>query len=47
MTPALRHGIILTAGDPRAAAEVAALAEAAGWDGVFTWDGIEAGPPAT
>ena len=47
MTRALRHGIILTAGDPRAAAELAALAEAAGWDGVFTWDGIAIGPGDT
>ncbi len=43
----MRHGIILTAGDPGEAADLAALAEAAGWDGVFTWDGIAVGPGDT
>ena len=43
----MRHGIVLTAGDPREAAEMAAAAEAAGWDGVFTWDGIAIGPGDT
>jgi alkanesulfonate monooxygenase SsuD/methylene tetrahydromethanopterin reductase-like flavin-dependent oxidoreductase (luciferase family) len=39
----MRFGIILTSGDPRTAADLAADAEAAGWDGVFTWDGISVG----
>lgn len=39
----MRCGIILTVGDPGEAADLAALAEAAGWDGVFTWDGIAVG----
>ena len=39
----MKFGIILTAGDPREGAELAAKAEAAGWDGVFTWDGISVG----
>jgi alkanesulfonate monooxygenase SsuD/methylene tetrahydromethanopterin reductase-like flavin-dependent oxidoreductase (luciferase family) len=39
----VKAGIVLTAGDPREAAEHAAAAEAAGWDGVFTWDGIAIG----
>jgi alkanesulfonate monooxygenase SsuD/methylene tetrahydromethanopterin reductase-like flavin-dependent oxidoreductase (luciferase family) len=39
----VKYGIIVTAGDPRAAAELAADAEAAGWDGVFTWDAITIG----
>jgi len=39
----VRFGIILTSGGPRDAAELAAEAEAAGWDGVFTWDGISVG----
>ena len=43
----MRHGIVLTAGDPRAAADMAACAEATGWDGVFTWDGIAIGPGDT
>jgi len=38
-----RFGIIVTTGDPRAAAELAASAEAHGWDGVFTWDGVAIG----
>ncbi len=43
----MRHGIVLAVGGPRDAAELAALAEAAGWDGVFTWDGIAVGPGDT
>jgi alkanesulfonate monooxygenase SsuD/methylene tetrahydromethanopterin reductase-like flavin-dependent oxidoreductase (luciferase family) len=39
----IKLGIILTAGDPRAAAEMASLAEEHGWDGVFTWDAIAIG----
>lgn len=39
----MQHGIILTAGDPRTAADLAAAAEAAGWDGVFTYDAIAIG----
>ena len=43
----MRYGIILTVGGPGEAADLAALAEAAGWDGVFTWDGIAVGPGDT
>ncbi|HET7026260.1 MAG TPA: LLM class flavin-dependent oxidoreductase [Candidatus Limnocylindrales bacterium] len=39
----MQYGFIVTAGDPRTAAALAAEAEAAGWDGVFTWDGIAVG----
>lgn len=39
----MRYGVIVTSGDPRAAAELAALAEEAGWDGVFTYDAIAIG----
>jgi len=39
----VKAGIVVTAGDPRTQAELAAEAEAAGWDGVFTWDGIAIG----
>lgn len=39
----MKHGIIITTGDPRTVAELAAEAEAAGWDGVFTWDGMSVG----
>ena len=37
------YGVIVTAGDPRVAAELAAEAEEAGWDGVFSWDGVAIG----
>jgi alkanesulfonate monooxygenase SsuD/methylene tetrahydromethanopterin reductase-like flavin-dependent oxidoreductase (luciferase family) len=39
----VKAGIVITTGDPRAAAELAAEAEAAGWDGVFSWDGVAIG----
>jgi alkanesulfonate monooxygenase SsuD/methylene tetrahydromethanopterin reductase-like flavin-dependent oxidoreductase (luciferase family) len=39
----MRSGFIVTAGDPRTAAELAADAEVAGWDAVFTWDGVALG----
>jgi hypothetical protein len=39
----VKFGIIITTGDPRQAADLAAEAEAAGWDGVFYWDGISIG----
>jgi alkanesulfonate monooxygenase SsuD/methylene tetrahydromethanopterin reductase-like flavin-dependent oxidoreductase (luciferase family) len=40
----MRYGIVLTTGDPRLAADLAAEAEDAGWDGVFTFDAIAIGP---
>jgi alkanesulfonate monooxygenase SsuD/methylene tetrahydromethanopterin reductase-like flavin-dependent oxidoreductase (luciferase family) len=40
---AIRHGIILTSGDPREALRLGVAAEAAGWDGVFGWDAISIG----
>jgi alkanesulfonate monooxygenase SsuD/methylene tetrahydromethanopterin reductase-like flavin-dependent oxidoreductase (luciferase family) len=43
----MQYGVILTAGDPRETADLAAAAEAAGWDGVFTWDGIAVGDGPT
>jgi alkanesulfonate monooxygenase SsuD/methylene tetrahydromethanopterin reductase-like flavin-dependent oxidoreductase (luciferase family) len=43
----MKSGIILTAGDPRAQVQLAVEAEAAGWDGVFTWDGVALGPTET
>lgn len=43
----MKAGILLVSGDPREAAELAAAAEANGWDGVFTWDGISVGPMDT
>ncbi|HEX5589198.1 MAG TPA: LLM class flavin-dependent oxidoreductase [Candidatus Limnocylindrales bacterium] len=39
----MRYGIVVTGGDPRDQAELAARAEAAGWDGVFTYDAIAIG----
>ena len=40
----MQYGIVITTGEPRTAARLAAEAEAAGWDGVFTWDAIAIGP---
>ena len=39
----MQYGIVITTGDPRTAADLAAEAEAAGWDGVFTYDAIAIG----
>jgi alkanesulfonate monooxygenase SsuD/methylene tetrahydromethanopterin reductase-like flavin-dependent oxidoreductase (luciferase family) len=39
----MKAGIILNAGDPRTLVDLAAKAEKAGWDGVFTFDAIEIG----
>jgi alkanesulfonate monooxygenase SsuD/methylene tetrahydromethanopterin reductase-like flavin-dependent oxidoreductase (luciferase family) len=39
----MHHGFTITAGDPRTVAELAAVAEAAGWDGVFTFDAVAIG----
>lgn len=36
----MRYGIILTTGSIHEIGDMAAEAEAAGWDGVFYWDGI-------
>jgi alkanesulfonate monooxygenase SsuD/methylene tetrahydromethanopterin reductase-like flavin-dependent oxidoreductase (luciferase family) len=40
---AIQLGIVVTTGEPRIAADLAASAEAHGWDGVFTWDGVAIG----
>lgn len=40
---AMRYGIIVNAGGPREIAELAAEAEAAGWDGAFYFDGVAIG----
>ena len=39
----MKFGIILNQGDPRTIAEPATEAEAAGWDGAFTYDAIAIG----
>ena len=36
----MKLGIVITCGDPRTAADLAAEAEASGWDGAFYWDAI-------
>ncbi len=36
----MKYGFVVTNGDPRTVAELAREAEEAGWDGVFSWDGI-------
>jgi alkanesulfonate monooxygenase SsuD/methylene tetrahydromethanopterin reductase-like flavin-dependent oxidoreductase (luciferase family) len=43
----VKFGFVVTSGGPREAAELAATAEEAGWDGAFTWDGIAIGPMDT
>lgn len=43
---AMRFGIVLTAADARTAGDLAALAEQAGWDGAFTFDGVAIGDAA-
>jgi alkanesulfonate monooxygenase SsuD/methylene tetrahydromethanopterin reductase-like flavin-dependent oxidoreductase (luciferase family) len=40
---AMQYGVIITGGSPRTQADLAATAEAAGWDGVFTYDAIAIG----
>jgi hypothetical protein len=39
----MQYGIVITSGDPRTAADMAAEAEVAGWDGIFTYDAIAVG----
>lgn len=39
----MHFGLIVNAGDPRQMAEIAAVAEAAGWDGVFHFDALAIG----
>jgi len=39
----MRFGFIVTTGDPRTIADLAAEAESAGWDGVFYYDAIAIG----
>ncbi len=39
----MQYGFLVTTGDPRIAAELAADAENHGWDGAFSWDGIAVG----
>lgn len=42
----MRYGIVLTIADARVSGELAAAAEAAGWDGVFTFDAVAIGATA-
>lgn len=39
----MQYGLIITTGDPGTVADLAAMAEAAGWDGVFYFDAIAIG----
>ncbi len=43
----LRYGFLVPSGDPRTVAGLAQEVEAAGWDGVFYWDGIWVGAMET
>ncbi len=36
----MRYGFVVSTGSPTEAGDLAAAAEASGWDGIFTWDGI-------
>src|SRR6266511_2364263 len=37
---AMRYGFVIPYGDARTTAELAALAERNGWDGIFVWESI-------
>jgi alkanesulfonate monooxygenase SsuD/methylene tetrahydromethanopterin reductase-like flavin-dependent oxidoreductase (luciferase family) len=39
----MKFGFIITGGEARVQVDLVRAAEAAGWDGVFTWDGIHVG----
>jgi alkanesulfonate monooxygenase SsuD/methylene tetrahydromethanopterin reductase-like flavin-dependent oxidoreductase (luciferase family) len=39
----MRYGLVVNAGGPREQAEIAAIAESSGWDGVFSFDAIAIG----
>jgi len=39
----MKFGVIVTGGEAHEQVELARAAEGAGWDGVFTWDGIHVG----
>ncbi len=39
----MKYGVIISGGPVHEQIELARAAEAAGWDGVFTWDGIHVG----
>lgn len=39
----MRYGFVIPMGEAQAIVDLAVEAEAAGWDGVFTWDGIDVG----
>ena len=39
----MKYGFVVTSGDPATVADLAAEAEAAGWDGAFYWDAINVG----
>lgn len=39
----MHYGFIVTSGEPRTQADLASEAEAAGWDGIFTYDAIAIG----
>lgn len=43
----MKYGFVLSYGEPHQILEMAKAAEAAGWDGVFTWDGVSMGASST
>ncbi len=40
----MRYGFVIPSGEVETIVDLAMAAEAAGWDGAFTWDGINVGP---
>ncbi len=42
--PAMRYGFVIPSGEVETIVDLAVAAETTGWDGAFTWDGINVGP---
>jgi len=40
----MRYGFVIPSGEVETIVDLAVAAETAGWDGAFTWDGINVGP---
>ncbi len=40
----MRYGFVIPSGEVETIVDLAGAAETAGWDGAFTWDGINVGP---
>ncbi|MBA3851557.1 MAG: LLM class flavin-dependent oxidoreductase, partial [Chloroflexi bacterium] len=40
----MKYGFVIPSGEVEVIVDLTMAAEAAGWDGAFTWDGINVGP---